>query len=286
MRYLWVIPMLACRPMPDDFPDPEVSSGSEDPATSTAEEFISSGSTPTTGSTGSTPTTDSTGSSDPVDLPAGAACPVDADCIPGTRRCPASCYRHRYAFVTSVDLRGYEIGGTDKADMLCNHLAVGAGLFTADEIYKHPMRAWLSRLGDNAKGEVPFGKGHYYQPLSAQEELDGMADDDPSLMIVESFDDLLLPLFVHPLDRTEVGKEVYGYAWTNTSLKGEAVSLEKKGSCNYWNEWCIVNSPCEGLVGKIGSVDESWTVLDPPVNFSNCGEENNLYCFEWVWDPI
>lgn len=204
-------------------------------------------------------------------------CPDDGDCVPGSKKCPSSCYKDRIIFVSSVKLRGFEIGGKANADLLCNDLAFSAGLFSKDEIEKLPMKAWLSQSGDNAIDSIKFGKGRYFLPRNP---LENIPDDDLSLLVVDTFEDFSTPLLKQPINRDENGKEyIGGLAWTNTNLKGKAITFSDKGTCGQWQTECCWNCECEGFAGNISVTDETWTALTPPYT-SICFDKNHIYCIE------
>lgn len=212
----------------------------------------------------------------------GIDCPEDADCIPGTDRCPDSCYRDRYVFVMNTRIKGYEIGGIEGANDKCNEAAKNSGLFSDEEILNRPVRAWLSDTDSDAYSYEKFGKGRLILPQTPYEKVNKIN----SVYVSESLRTLVSTgKLDHPINRDEFGNELLkGYVWSNTNSDGIIISSENKGTCNHWQTVCWDNAPCEGLVGQIGSVNSEWTAISPPINASFCGEKNYIYCLETLWD--
>lgn len=208
-------------------------------------------------------------------------CPEDADCIPGTDRCPDSCYKNRYVFLSSVPWRGYELEGSNGADEKCNRLAAIAGLFTEDVILKKPMRAWISDDGDYFIDGFPLGKGKYFLPNLSNE-----SQDDSKLLVFEKIEFPINNPLIRRIDRDEFGNTILGgYAWTNTNLNGSIVKGTAEFTCNHWKSGCCENCPCDkGLVGEITQTDQQWTKISGDENFISCFEIARIYCFERAWE--
>lgn len=203
-------------------------------------------------------------------------CPSDWECDPNEINCNNSCYKDRYVFLTSSSYKGYDIGGIEGANNICNNLAKKAGLFNDLEISRKPMIAWISDTNHGVTDFAKFGKGRYVLPSA----------NFDNILIAESFTEILTgEKLNHSINHDENGFELLGETvWTNTKTNGEIYDSNQIGTCNDWSVPCQQNDECLGFVGRADSIDSSWTEIQPPDNASDCNLPSHLYCIEIDWE--
>ena len=147
---------------------------------------------------------------------------------------------YNYAFVTSTTYTG-DFGN---ADALCAARAAAAGL-------PGSYKAWLSRLGENARDRFPSSRG--WQRVDGLPVADSVAD-----LVTKS-------KILYPISMTELGTRLLGHAWTGQL--GAALNFH----CNDWTSAASVDL---GTKGRSDSGPGAW-LYDG--NFP-CDTQASLYC--------
>ena len=168
--------------------------------------------------------------------------------------CSYSCAtEYKTVFLTSAAYSG-NLGGLAGADIICNDLAIEAGL---PGTYK----AWLSDSVTSA-AERFTQEGPYI-----------LVDGTP---IADNWYDLTDGYLLNRISRDENNNN-YGsqqYVWTNTQRNGEITNINSSNNCN---NWTMNDSSYSGGLGSNYYIYYYWTERNVT---SNCSLTRRLYCFQ------
>ncbi len=168
---------------------------------------------------------------------AGPTCPLGAICEDNLN----------YAFVTSTNKPGNEIGGLIGADMLCANLAQTAGL-------PGQYVAWLSSSTVDARDRLEDASGWIRR------------DRRPFAL---SRSDLLSGQIIHPLSLDENGVTRHVDVATNTRFDGTRREQGQYAACDDWNGSQDVHE-----AGRSSETSNGWTSFDE----HSCADNMHLYC--------
>lgn len=173
--------------------------------------------------------------------------------------CSSSCFRQRYAFLSSKEFAATDLSGVF-ADQRCQTLAEQSkamGLLPSGTSQYH---AWISTADQPAKARHTPGKYRYVNVLGQ--------------VIAKDWEALAQGDLDRALDTTELG-ETFGPAlvWTGTLASGDAAGETCKG-------WTSMSGDDSGRIGSSAAKDSSWTDFVDVTNPAPCELLFRIYCLE------
>jgi len=171
--------------------------------------------------------------------------------------CPSPGQTSKKVFLTSALYSG-NLGGLAGADMLCQNLAITAGL-------SGTFKAWLSD-----SNQSPYSR--FTHPTQNYVRVDGV-------LVAIGWQGITSGIIQNPINVTEIGTIVNDNtngAWTNTMDTGLAWTASANGTCTDWTSE-NTSQNTEVILGSNMHTDYGWTWGF--YSFS-CQAHYRLYCFE------
>jgi hypothetical protein len=176
-----------------------------------------------------------------------------ASSLIGELAVPGYCTDKNVVFITST-LYNANLGGLAGADAKCQARADAAEL-------PGSYRAWLSDSATSAADRFAHSALPYVLINGAQ--------------IAANWTDLTDGTLAAPINVDESGfaPTDKGYAWTSTTVAGQALPADSLITCQ---DWGSADSLLQGSLGSSRTSDAGWT--DSSLS-ANCGYTTHLYCF-------